>query len=179
MDTITSSVLRAALAETLAPGNAQHEGRRVAATPTMAPMKRRPTQPKQSGLASRPGGPAEMEVAALTSDQLQAISRFPDENPNPVLRIGVDGRVLYANPASAGILTALGVEVGGMVARGWLAAARAAAVEGTILDISAGHRTFAVRPVEIADLGFLNVYRTDITAQRAIIRVRYLASAAT
>lgn len=136
----------------------------------MARMKRRPKQPKHSGLASRPGEPAGVEVPALTGDQLQAIGRFPDENPNPVLRIGVDGRVLYANPVAASILEALGVDVGGDVTSAWLAEARAAASDGTNLELSVGHRTFALRPVDIADLGFLNIYGTDITAQRAIVK---------
>ena len=33
----------------------------------------------------------------------RAIVKFPDQNPNPVLRIDWDGRLVYANPASAGL----------------------------------------------------------------------------
>ena len=32
--------------------------------------------------------------------QLDAAQHFPDQNPNPVLRIGADGELQYANPAS-------------------------------------------------------------------------------
>ncbi len=106
----------------------------------------------------------------LTKDQVQAINRFPDENPNPVLRIGLDGHVQYANPAAAPVLEALGVHVGDQVSSEWLAEARAAAAAGTNLDATANHRTFALRPVEIADLDFLNVYGSDITAQRLIVK---------
>ncbi len=111
-----------------------------------------------------------MESSALTSDQVQAISRFPDENPNPVLRIGLDGLVLYANPAAAPVLEALNVQAGAFVSPEWLAMARAAAGAGTNLDAVVDHRTYALRLIEITDLGFLNVYGTDITAQRAIVK---------
>ena len=133
-------------------------------------MPRRPSgldRPIHRARSDDAGAP---EVRALTSDQVQAISRFPDENPNPVLRIGLDGTVLYANPAAGPILETLAVTVGQAVAPSWLASARSAAADGSNLDLVAGHQTFAIRPVEIVELGFLNVYGTDITAQRAIVK---------
>ena len=39
-------------------------------------------------------------------------TRFPDQNPYPVLRIGFDGTILYANPASRDVLTAWACQVG-------------------------------------------------------------------
>ncbi len=38
--------------------------------------------------------------------ELRRTSKFPLENPNPILRIGGDGSILFANRASAAILTA-------------------------------------------------------------------------
>ena len=37
-------------------------------------------------------------------EEIKSLSRFPFENPNPVLRINSDGLVIYANPASKQIL---------------------------------------------------------------------------
>jgi hypothetical protein len=54
-------------------------------------------------------------AALLTGEQISAISRFPDANPNPVLRIDGDGHLIYANPASIGVLAALGVSIGDRV----------------------------------------------------------------
>ncbi len=42
----------------------------------------------------------------------QGNTRFPDENPYPVLRLAYDGTILYANPASGDLLTAWGSQVG-------------------------------------------------------------------
>ena len=49
--------------------------------------------------------------ALLVEQQIEAINRFPDQNPNPVMRITHDGHLLYANAASEPIRLALGVEV--------------------------------------------------------------------
>src|SRR5688500_15302204 len=48
----------------------------------------------------------------LLEREIEAINRSPDENPNPVMRVAGDGRLIYANPASAPILTTLGLEKG-------------------------------------------------------------------
>ena len=44
--------------------------------------------------------------AALREAHERAVwlARFPEENPNPVLRASADGTVLYCNPASAELL---------------------------------------------------------------------------
>ena len=39
-------------------------------------------------------------AARLSSELVNAINRFPDDNPNPVMRIDADGHLIYANPAS-------------------------------------------------------------------------------
>jgi PAS domain S-box-containing protein len=39
-----------------------------------------------------------------TDEQIRELSRFPEENPNPVLRIETSGKILYANPASLDLL---------------------------------------------------------------------------
>jgi hypothetical protein len=52
------------------------------------------------------------EAHVLLERQIEAILKFPDQNPNPVMRSTTDGQLLYANAASAPIRQALGVEVG-------------------------------------------------------------------
>jgi class 3 adenylate cyclase len=44
--------------------------------------------------------------------QAEVVAKFPDQNPHPVLRIGPDGVLLYANPAAEPVRRALGIEVG-------------------------------------------------------------------
>lgn len=45
-------------------------------------------------------------------EQLRVLGRFPSENPNPVLRIKIDGTLLYANEASLPLLQEWNCEIG-------------------------------------------------------------------
>ena len=124
-------------------------------------------------LARSPSNPADEPhdgVARLTSEQVSAINRFPDDNPNPVMRIDADGHLIYANPASAPILSALGVGVGAEIPPSTLARIEAVAKDRGFLEFVADNRTYAVWPVPISDLKFTNLYGMDVTAERAVVK---------
>jgi class 3 adenylate cyclase len=108
--------------------------------------------------------------AVLSDAQLSAINRFPDDNPNPVMRVDLDGHLIYANPASAGVLRAIGARVGERVPAEILARCLEAAAVRSFLELLSDNRTYAVWPVLIEDLGFMNLYGTDVTAERAIVK---------
>jgi len=106
----------------------------------------------------------------LTGEQISAINRFPDDNPNPVLRVDGDGHLIYANPASAGVLKALGIAVGERLPPEELSRLEAVAPERGFVELMADGRTFALWPVPIPDLDFTNLYGQDVTAERAIVK---------
>ena len=109
-------------------------------------------------------------MAALPGAPIAAIDRFPDDNPNPVMRIDAGGRLVYANPASRGPLQALGVRRGRRLRPDDLALIAAAAAERGFVEVVAGSRTYALWPVVIGELGFTNIYGVDVTAERAIVK---------
>jgi class 3 adenylate cyclase len=109
-------------------------------------------------------------AARLTGDEVVAINRFPDDNPNPVMRIDADGHLIYANPASAGVVKAFGVEVGRRLPTEILARLEAVAATRGFIELVWENRTYAVWPVAIPDLNFTNLYGTDVTAERAIVK---------
>ena len=109
-------------------------------------------------------------AARLTTEQVSAINRFPDDNPNPVMRIDADGHLIYANPASIPILRSIGLSVGEVVAPEILVRFDAVAPERGFVEFVADSRTFAVWPVPITDLNFTNLYGMDVTAERAIVK---------
>jgi class 3 adenylate cyclase len=124
-----------------------------------------------------PGGPPPAPAnepyegaARLTSEQVSAINRFPDDNPNPVMRIDADGHLIYANPASAPILRSIGASVGEAVPPEILARFDAVAPERGFVEFVADSRTFAMWPVPITDMNFTNLYGMDVTAERAIVK---------
>jgi len=110
--------------------------------------------------------------AALLEEQVERINRFPDQNPNPVLRMTEEGVLLYANVASAPIVRALGVSVGDRLPEGvlgdlWRAAADPSA---PAVEIVSDHRTYAVLCVPVSEFGFFNLYGTDVTAEKVVAR---------
>ena len=109
-------------------------------------------------------------AALLTGEQISAINRFPDDNPNPVLRFDGDGHLIYANPASAGVLKALDVSVGGRLSAAAIARFEAAVPGHGFVELVADNRTYAVWPVPIPEMGFTNLYGTDVTAERAVVK---------
>ncbi len=52
-------------------------------------------------------------------DQAHKLSRFPNENPNPVINISSSGKILYANPASKDMLAYMNTAVGGQISIFW------------------------------------------------------------
>jgi class 3 adenylate cyclase len=93
---------------------------------------------------------------------------FPDENPNPVLRVGLDGVLRYANPASEPILTAMELDVGRPLPSSLVADLVGAADDVRPIELPCGTRTFSILPVRVEELGVLHLYGTDITARKVV-----------
>ena len=108
----------------------------------------------------------------LLEREIDAINRFPGQNPNPVLRMTEEGRLTYANQSSAPIRAALRVDVGDVLAPMTLAelvAAAAATPPGT-MEITHDRQIFAVLPVHVPELGVYNLYGTDVTGAKVVER---------
>ncbi|MFP5342322.1 MAG: adenylate/guanylate cyclase domain-containing protein [Candidatus Limnocylindria bacterium] len=106
----------------------------------------------------------------LSEGDAAMVARFPDENPNPVLRMLPDGTLVYANKASRPILETWHATVGSGLADPVARQLLDAAAAGRPTEVEVGHQTFELLVVDVPDLGFLNVYGTDVTAHRAIAK---------
>ena len=111
-----------------------------------------------------------MDGHRLLETQIQAINRFPDQNPNPVLRVALDARLTYANASSAPVRRALGADVGDTVAPELFERLVEAARSGAAIEVRDGVRFYSVLPVFVEDLGFINLYGTDVTAEKVVER---------
>ncbi len=103
-------------------------------------------------------------------DQLEAINKFPNLNPNPVLRISFDGDLLYSNDASKPITSALGISNDFKLPEELSERLMEEAnrdLAGSF-DITAGVKTYSLLPVMYKDQGFINVYGTEVTAMRVL-----------
>ena len=103
----------------------------------------------------------------------EAMTAFPDENPNPVIRVDRGGSAAYANPASAPVLAALGVESGLPLSAALLNRLRevAAGPAPNTFEVESEGRLFELRVVSLPRFESINVYGSDVTAARDVERL--------
>jgi PAS domain S-box-containing protein len=113
------------------------------------------------------------EAALVERDQrmgeLEAMTRFPDGDPNPVMRIAENGVLLYANRASEQVLGALGMELGAKVPE-QLHHRLVTKDENdrSPMLVDTGERKFEMLCMPVKDFGFYNIYGTDVSAMHRL-----------
>jgi PAS domain S-box-containing protein len=97
--------------------------------------------------------------------EIESVARFPSENPNPVLRVGHDGRILYANPSSKDLLVEWSCVVGDFLPPNLqnVVARSVAENDNNLVDVTCGNRVFAVLFVPIQGSEYINLYCRDVT----------------
>jgi len=102
--------------------------------------------------------------------RLESLARIPEESPDPVLRLSVDGLVLYANKPAETVLTAWGIKgpVEATVPEPWLSLVRELYQSGarTETELTAGERDFSLIFQPLADEGYVNIYGVDVTERK-------------
>ena len=101
-------------------------------------------------------------------ERIEWLSRFPSENPNPVLRVSAQGVLEYANAAADTLLPTLGAEVGGAVNAEWQARIGETLANGHPVNIEfqVGDRTFSAVLSPVVNRGYVNLYADDITERK-------------
>jgi diguanylate cyclase (GGDEF)-like protein len=111
---------------------------------------------------------------AYMKDQAERrrLAMFPERNPNPVLRLSLDGQVMFANPGAAQLLRLLGEDAGNTAAllpadvSQRLAAVRETPHGYDICDYPIGSRTLECGIHFLPDLECFHVYISDITERK-------------
>ncbi len=101
-------------------------------------------------------------------EQIENLSRFPSENPNPVLRISRDGELLYANDASSLLSGLRGCETGKPVGDNWKQMVRQAFEKGSEerVEVKDNKRIYSFAVTPVSDGGYANLYGRDITGRK-------------
>ncbi|WP_170381976.1 response regulator [Ruegeria atlantica] len=103
-------------------------------------------------------------------NRMRELARIPEENPNPVLRITSQGKLIYANRASAPLITALQLKVGDRVGTGWRKRVAKGLLEDQRQDFEyeAGGLIYALLLWPVPEGGYANIYGRDITTQKQV-----------
>ncbi|VVB64131.1 Methanogenesis regulatory histidine kinase FilI [uncultured archaeon] len=99
---------------------------------------------------------------------IESLAKFPEENPNSVMRIAANGAIVYANPSSAPLLKAWGCQVGGMLPDEYRNLILDAYRSGNRneIEIGAGDTIYSIVLAPIVDMGYVNVYGRDVTQHK-------------
>ncbi len=108
------------------------------------------------------------------------LARFPQENINPVLRIALDGTLLYSNAAGGILLPTLGAQVNQPVNGSWTHRIQQAMQTGRPIEteIRGDSKIFMATLVPVMERHYVNVYARDITDRKqAEAELRRLSTA--
>ena len=110
----------------------------------------------------------DITIRKAADDAVKSVAKFPDENPNPVLRIDKDGTVLYANAASHPLLETWNCQVGKAVPESIqkIATNALASTTNQELEEECHQNICSLIFAPIADEGYVNVYGRDISARK-------------
>jgi PAS domain S-box-containing protein len=102
-----------------------------------------------------------------TEEKIKIMASFPSENPDPILRIDVKGKLLYANEASYRFLT-WKLRIGDKVPSSLLTTVISTIKEGIpkVIDTEHDHRIFSIKIVPVAGGNYANIYCRDITDRK-------------
>ncbi len=100
--------------------------------------------------------------------EIANLSKFPTENPNPVLRVKNDGQIIYANKASQELLELWGCEVNDYLPVDMknLVSELVESGSNKSVDIPCNDKVYSTIFVPIMEAGYVNLYGTDITERK-------------
>lgn len=103
-------------------------------------------------------------------ERIESLARFPDEDPNPVMRVTPNGTLIYGNRASSDIIAWWAApETRGILDQYRRALTRAwESGENQEVELQAASKRFSVTIVPIPTGGYINLYAKDVTEERAL-----------
>ena len=105
-----------------------------------------------------------------TQEEIASLSKFPDENPNPILRLSDDGKILYHNKASTPLLSLWNCQTGQLFSGPWCPIVQRAFETGKVqhTEASVGDRIYSLNLAPVSGAGYLNIYALDVTERKTI-----------
>ena len=104
-----------------------------------------------------------------TEEEIINLAKFPSENPNPVLRISRQGKLLYINAAGSRFLTDLNLQLLKPVPPNFQQVVSEVLSGSTSqeLEIQHGNRFYSFSVSPVIKAGYANLYGRDLTEHRA------------
>jgi PAS domain S-box-containing protein len=104
-----------------------------------------------------------------TEEEIARLAKFPDESPNPVMRISKDCTIMYANKASRPVLETWGCERGERLPDPCSKRIEEVMSTGKVADFEFechNNTIFSVTLAPVVEAGYVNVYGLDVTRHK-------------
>jgi PAS domain S-box-containing protein len=103
-------------------------------------------------------------------NEIRLVSKMPAENPNPVMRLTRDGKILYANDASAPLLESWKRQLDKTIPKEFQQPVAEAFASGLKREIEIEHagKNFSFILVPIREAGYVNCYGSEVTERKRI-----------
>lgn len=107
----------------------------------------------------------DLTARKLAEQKVRSVAKFPDENPNPVLRVDSHGVLMYANRSSQICLTEWRCQVGAQVPTHVMRFVKRAVTSGVIVRMESAIEggVYLFRVVPFPEAGYVNLYGMEIT----------------
>ena len=95
------------------------------------------------------------------------ISKFPDQNPNPVMQVDYEGHLIYHNEASNPFIKHHKLKIGSLVSEDLLSLVGEVALTSSFKNsrVNFAHSIYDIHLVPIKEFDFIIMYCTDVTAE--------------
>ena len=105
-----------------------------------------------------------------TEEVIRSLSKFPDENPSPVLRFSKKGKILYASKSSAALLSKWGKTIGENVPPVWEKNISKSFTSDVTQEIETHceGRTLSFILTPIKEMNYVNAYGRDVTEKKKV-----------
>ena len=100
------------------------------------------------------------------------ISKFPDQNPNPVMQVDYEGHLIYHNEASNPFIKHHKLKIGSLVSEDLLSLVGEVALTSSFKNsrVNFAHSIYDIHLVPIKEFDFIIIYCTDVTAEDLVRR---------
>ncbi|NMC12655.1 MAG: PAS domain S-box protein [Chloroflexi bacterium] len=106
-----------------------------------------------------------LEKIKLADEEIKNLAKFPNENPNAVMRISFDGKLIYANSASQQILDHWQCKVGDLIPEEFQNVVQKCLTDRCQCehDINIGDNVYSIIFASIPESNYVNLYGRDET----------------
>ncbi len=106
-------------------------------------------------------------------ERLADLAKFPQENPDPVLRVGGDGQIRFSNPAASVLVANPDFCRDGWLTDEWRELASRTTASGVTsrIEQQVGKTTFRFVMTPLAGRDYLNIYASDVTETKTLERM--------